>query len=241
MNSTSLIRSIILLILVAQRDVTLVSGYSTRVAPTTDRRGWINGVASATAAGLVVGESTMLPQVTLAAEESSKQQLTVFQDDKNGFSMKVPTTWVESVRTLPDRRTIRFWADPTDTQTFLFIAYTAIRDDFTSLASFGSVETVADQTILPKGELAGVTDTESKMLAAVSERQAYFFDYQQKVPGAMPMTHFRTIFTMQPGATGGAGSILVTVTAQTPEERYVTLKPVFDDMMNSFQKIKLAV
>ena len=200
-----------------------------------DRRGWIQHVSAGTTAALVQGWS---PQVALA-EETSK--LTPFEDAKNGFAMKVPSGWVESVRALPDRRTIRFWADPADTQTFVFIAYTPIRDDFTSLSSFGSVETVGDQTILPKGELAGATDLESKMFSAVSERQAYFFDYQQKVPNVQPMTHFRTIFTMQQGATGGAGSMLVTITAQTPEEKYSTLKPLFDGMMDSFQKIKMEV
>ena len=210
-----------------------VASYAPPSSTPIDRRGWINGVAGATTAtawGLVK------PSVSRAAESS---QLTIFEDPKNGFSMKVPSDWVESVRALPDRRTIRFWADPSDTQTFLFIAYTPVRDDFTSLGSFGSVEVVGDQTVLPKGQLAGV-DIESKMLSAVSERQAYFFDYQQRVPNVQPMTHFRSIFSLQQGATGGAGSILVTITAQCPEERYSGLKPMFDDIVASFAKMKVA-
>jgi hypothetical protein len=107
------------------------------------------------------------------------------------------------------------------------------------LGSFGSVEVVGDQTILPKGQLAGV-DIDAKMLSAVSERQAYFFDYQQSVPNVQPMTHFRTIFTLQQGATGGAGAVLVTITAQTPEERYASLKPLIDNVISSFEKIKTA-
>ena len=239
MKTPSLIPWILFLAL----ETTLVSGYSTKA--TTDRRGWINGVASAATAAIVGGgtgtgtAAFLPPQVALAAESSFK--LTAFEDAKNGFTMKVPADWVESVRTLNDRRTIRFWADPADTQTFVFIAYTPIRDDFTSLGSFGSVETVADQTILPKGELAGVSkETQATMLSAVSDRQAYIFDYQQKVADIQPLTHFRTIFTMQPGATGGAGSILVTITAQTPEERYGSLKPMFDEMVASFNKVKVA-
>jgi hypothetical protein len=106
------------------------------------------------------------------------------------------------------------------------------------LASFGSVDVVGSQTILPKGELAGNDQmVDAKMLSAVSERQAYFFDYQQSVPNVQPLTHFRTIFTLQQGATGGAGAVLVTITAQMPEERYTTLRPVVDDVMASFQKI----
>ena len=230
----------VLALLALLPEAPLVAGYSTNCKPssasaTTDRRGWMHGVASAATAAIVGGST--LPLAAFA--ELSTSKLTLFEDAKNGFAMKVPQDWIQSERTLPDRRTIRFWADPADTQTFVFVAYTPVRDDFTSLGSFGSVESVADQTILPKGELAGVENIESKMVAAVSERQAYFFDYQQRVPNVQPMTHFRTIFTLQPGATGGAGSILVTITAQTPEERYAFLKPMFDDMMESFNKIKM--
>ena len=232
MKTCSLIPSFLLLVLL---ESALVSSYSPSKIPTTNRRGWMQGVASAASAAWV--GNVAFPQAAMA--ETTK--LTDFTDAKNGFEIKVPADWVASERTLPDRRMIRFWADPTDTQTFVFIAYTAVRDDFTSLGSFGSVETVADQTILPKGELAGVSPIESKMLAAVSDRQAYFFDYQQAVPDVQPMTHFRTIFTLQQGATGGAGSVLVTITAQTPEAKYGTLKPMFDDIMASFGKIKMVV
>mmetsp|Transcript_10759 Transcript_10759/g.20726 ORF Transcript_10759/g.20726 Transcript_10759/m.20726 type:complete len:237 (-) Transcript_10759:177-887(-) len=219
----------------------LVAGYSTnnhlvpdavQKPPTVDRRGWFGGVATAVTSAVAVSVPSM------ASADTTTSKLKTFEDPKNGFSVGVPADWVEAVRALPDRRTIRFWSDPEDSQTFVFIAYTPVRDDFTSLGSFGSVETVADQTILPKGELMGV-EVESKMLSAVSEKQAYVFDYQQSVPNVQPMTHFRTIFTLQQGATGGAGSMLVSITAQTPEARYEALKPMFDDIVNSYAKMKM--
>jgi hypothetical protein len=52
------------------------------------------------------------------------------------------------------------------------------------------------------------------------------------------LTHFRTIFTLQQGATGGAGAVLVTVTAQTPEKRYGELQSMFDQVMDSYGKSK---
>lgn len=129
----------------------------------------------------------------------------------------------------------------------MYIAYTPVRDDFTSLASFGSVDAVAQATILPKGELGGNAD-DSKMISAVSEKNAYFFDYTTTpvVPveagsGSGAMTkqlkpvHFRTIFTLVP-LKSGAGSTLVTVTMQTSEEKYGLLKGVFDDIIDSFEK-----
>lgn len=195
-----------------------------------DRRTWlVHTVATATTA-------TVLDPAWALADSS---KLVPYEDSKHGFCLQVPKDWVATTRTLPDRRTIRFWTDPTDAQTFLFVAYTPVRDDFTSLGSFGSVDVVAEQTILPKGQLAGV-DIQAKMLAATAEKQAYFFDYQQSVPDVQPMTHFRTIFTLQQGATGGAGAVLVTITAQTPESRYEGLRPLLDDVVASFDKIKVA-
>lgn len=236
-------KTVVFLSLLAAK-ATLVTGYAPnppRVQSSSplDRRGWLGRVAVATSSWWIVNQQQP-PAVaeTGVTASSSNTKLTTFEDPKHGFSLRVPADWSESVRALNDRRTIRFWMDPTDSQTFVFIAYTPVRDDFTSLGSFGSVETVADQTILPKGELMGV-QSESKMLSATSEKQAYVFDYQQSVPGVQPMTHFRTIFTLQGGATGGAGSVLVTITAQTPEARYETVKPVFDDVINSYAKMKM--
>lgn len=221
----------LLLLLIAK--AALVEGYSAAFA--LNRRCFLASGVSAASAGALLP-----PPQANAAASPSVSKLVPFEDPKNGFSIQVPVDWVDSVRTLPDRRTIRFWADPKDPTTFVFIAYTPVRDDFTSLGSFGSVEVVADQTIMPKGELAGVSDVDAKMLSAKSERQAYVFDYQQSVPNVQPMTHFRTIFTLQQGATGGAGAVLVTITAQTPEERYQSdLQPVFDDIVASYAPMKM--
>lgn len=128
------------------------------------------------------------------------------------------------------------WSDPTDPKTFVFIAFTAVRDDFTSLSSFGSVDQVAAQTILPKGKIAG-EDVESAMLSAVSKKNAYFFDYTQEVPGVQPPTHVGTIFKLAQGATGGSGAVLATVTVQTTEERYQKdMKDVLETIMDSYGK-----
>lgn len=93
---------------------------------------------------------------------------------------------------------------------------------------------VAQATILPKSSLAMVDDVKSKMLDAASKKQAYFFDYVTKVP-TQPETHFRTIFTLAaPQSTSSGSNVLVTITAQTPETEYESLKPLFDQLMNSY-------
>jgi PsbP len=223
----TLTTAILLLALFAKLEV---SGYSATSGASIDRRSWIS-TASSSVAAIAFG----LPNVANAAAASSS--LTDFNDPQHGFSIKVPADWIATNQQLPDRRKINLWTDPSDPATLLFIAYTPVRDDFTSLGSFGSVDQVAEQTILPKGELMGVVDVDSKMLSAVADKQAYFFDYRQAAP-KLPLTHFRTIFTLQQGATGGAGAVLVTVTAQTPEKRYGELQSMFDQVINSYGKSK---
>lgn len=132
-----------------------------------------------------------------------------------------------------------FFIDPksgAEDNNLIFVAYTPIRDDFTSLASFGSVEQVAQQTILPKSNLVGET-TNNEMLTADTKGSSYYFDYVSQSPG-QPKRHFRTIFSLAAGATGGAGSVLVSITAQTLDSNYANLKPLFDDVVNSYGKLK---
>ena len=89
---------------------------------------------------------------------------------------------------------------------------------------------------MPKSTLAGANDVESEMLSSESKKQAYFFDYVTKVP-SQPKTHFKTIFSLLPktGGSGAAGNVLLTITAQTPESEYDSLKPLFDDIIESFK------
>jgi hypothetical protein len=56
----------------------------------------------------------------------------------------------------------------------------------------------------------------------------------QDVP-SQPKTHFRTIFSLAEGATGGAGSILVSITVQTPEEDYKAMEPLFTKILDSYE------
>ncbi|CAB9519196.1 expressed unknown protein [Seminavis robusta] len=198
-----------------------------KATTTTTRRDWLAATTTTLATTLAFG----LPA-------NAAEDLTTFNDPTHGFSIRVPSSWAKSEQTLNDRRTIAVWGDPNDAKTALFIAYTPVRDDFTSLQSFGAVDQVAAQTILPKSSLMMNDDSvQAEMIKAESKKQAYIFDYTQAVAKIQPLTHFRTIFTLQQGATGGAGAVLVTITLQTPEERYTSsLKPLFDQIIDSYGK-----
>ena len=190
--------------------------------------------------------SSFLAYLSPATAVSIK--LEPYTDSEYGFRLSVPSEWKKTTQTLSGRRKATFFTQESEQiDTLMYIAYTPIRDDFTSLASFGSVDAVAQATILPKGELGGTSD-ESKMLSAESKKNAYYFDYTstpvvavEAGSGSGAMTrqlspvHFRTIFTLLP-LKSGAGSTLVTITLQTNEEKYAVLKGVFDEIVDSFER-----
>jgi hypothetical protein len=209
---------------------TAAQSLSPLVQSSNTRRQWLTN----SFATLPVAAAFLASPSAATAAAASTPKLETYNDIKHGFSVLVPSDWTKSEQTLPDRRTILLWSDPVDATTFVFIAFTAVRDDYTSLSSFGSVDQVAAQTILPKGKIAG-GDVESAMLSAVSKKQAYFFDYTQVVPGVQPPTHVGTIFTLAQGTTGAP--VLATVTVQTPEERYQKdMKATLETIMDSYGK-----
>jgi len=178
------------------------------------------------------------------ANAAATTEMKMFQDTECNFQLSIPSSWAFSEQMLGDRRKIVFFVD-TDSakvgdedKTLLFIAYTPLRDDFTTISSFGSVDQVAQSTILPKNQLALAEENESKMISAESKKNAYYFDYTIKVP-EQPKRHFRTIFDLKQGATGGAGAVLVTLTAQTTSKRYDDegVKSLFDEIIDSYGKI----
>ena len=232
------------LLLLLAADISAVSGFSSQVpsspsvaattAVTDSRRNFLGKAAAAA----IAGSTTALLLPTQPAYAAAAE-LNSIEDPANGFKVSVPKSWTKSSQSLPDRRKIDLYFDESapssEDKTLLFLAYTPVRDDFTSLGSFGSVDEVAQSTILPKGEIMGEATT-SKLIAAESKLNAYFFDYSAKVPG-QPERHFRSIFTLKVGATGGAGANLVTITAQCPESRYAEMKPTFDAIMDSYGKM----
>eukprot|EP00979_Chaetoceros_neogracilis_P006515 scaffold1335_cov282-Chaetoceros_neogracile.AAC.4 len=165
----------------------------------------------------------------------------MYIDEASGFEVKTPSGWQKSEQALADRRKIVFFVNGDDASSsekdLMFIAYTPVRDDFTALSSFGSVEQVGQMTILPKGELMGEDSNGSKMLSQESKKNSYYFDYVTK-SADQPKRHLRTIFTLIQGGTGGAGAVLVTITLQTKDDRYDALKGTFDEIIDSYGKIK---
>eukprot|EP00978_Attheya_sp_CCMP212_P031876 scaffold122092_cov33-Attheya_sp.AAC.1 len=99
--------------------------------------------ATAAAVSLSVLSSSMVG-VANAASTAKAAKLEPYTDDICGFQVSVPAGWDKSEQALPDRRRISLFIDPSSTgdddKSLVFIAYTPIRDDFTQLSSFGSVD-----------------------------------------------------------------------------------------------------
>mmetsp|Transcript_29040 Transcript_29040/g.41502 ORF Transcript_29040/g.41502 Transcript_29040/m.41502 type:complete len:272 (-) Transcript_29040:155-970(-) len=203
------------------------------------------------------GAAAMFPLVSVA-DDSSALKLEPYVDSDYNFKLSVPSSFTSTQQKLSGRRKAVFFTDENskdgsgNIDTLGFIAYTPMRDDFTSLSSFGSVDEVGQSTILPKSELAGNKE-DSKMLSAVSKNNAYFFDYVAKPivptdPGSsaaksgqmtkeLEPVHFRTIFTLLPlKDVNVAGLTLVTITFQTTEAKYSGLKSTFDEIISSYGK-----
>jgi len=202
-----------------------------------DRRVFVENAGKATG---IVSLSTILNPDKASAEELKK-----YQDKECGFEVSIPQSWIKSEQNLSDldRRKLILYVDPssstsTNSKTLCFIAYSSVRDDYTSLGSFGSVDQLAQATVLPKGKVGGNDDgVESQLLSAVAKNNAYYFDYTI-TPEKLDKIHFRSIFYLSLGSTGGSGSYLVTISLQTPESEYLERKETFDQIISSFGKIK---
>ena len=57
-------------------------------------------------------------------------------------------------------------------------------------------------TILPKGELAGVSDIRSSLLSAEAKQKSYVFDYKQTVPSQPEVSLITYYFLCRPKCEG---------------------------------------
>ncbi|GMH93114.1 hypothetical protein TrVE_jg8480 [Triparma verrucosa] len=189
----------------------------------------------ATAASVAFITASTAPSFTSAAE-SAPGGLETYSDKDYAFSLKYPASWVATRQELADRRVLELFVDPSASDTSVFVAYTPVRDDYTSLSSFGSLDQVAQTSILPKGTLAG-SDVDSKMLSSESKNSAYYFDYVVALPD-QPERHLQSIFALLPPASGSAGMTLVTITAQCLESDYPKRQGEIKSIIESYAKEK---
>ena len=193
--------------------------------PGLPRRAVLSGAAACGAAAIVAPAA---PVFVAAAP------LKDYKDARYGVSMGIPDGWTATQNELPDGRRIVTAADPNDIDTNVFLTFTPIRPDYSSLGSFGTIDFVAN-TILPQcGDISYACSfskgdgIEGKMVSQAVLKGNYFYDYTIEQKGG-PLRHLKSIVGIK--ADGGS-SLLVGLGAQCLESKYgaesATLKAVID-------------
>eukprot|EP00308_Calcidiscus_leptoporus_P012836 CAMPEP_0119357302 /NCGR_PEP_ID=MMETSP1334-20130426/5718_1 /TAXON_ID=127549 /ORGANISM="Calcidiscus leptoporus, Strain RCC1130" /LENGTH=226 /DNA_ID=CAMNT_0007371511 /DNA_START=25 /DNA_END=705 /DNA_ORIENTATION=- len=166
---------------------------------------------------------------------SAAPALSTLTDDEYGVSFALPTGWKTSESELSGGRKLIAAADPADIDFNVFIAYTPIAADYTSLGSFGNIDSVG-LTLLPQCSGSSCTlaadGIQGKMLEEVAQAGAYVFDYSIEQVG-QPIRRLRTLFSVQTEV--GRGKNLVTLTAQCKQARYEELAPTLRAVIESFK------
>ena len=155
-------------------------------------------------------------------------ELNTYKDPEYGDSFLLPSGWELSENELSGGRKLVAAADPQDTNSNVFILYTPLAPDYTSLGSFGNIDYVAS-TFLPPAGSEGIS---GRMIEQTALRGAYVYDYVIEQRGN-PTRHLRTLVTV--ALEVGRGKRLVTLTAQCDEAKHQQLAPVLNKVIDSFK------
>jgi len=176
----------------------------------------------------------------LPVRPARAESLETYTDSRYGVSFDVPAGWTAVPNQLADGRRLVVASDPKDASNNVFIAFTPIRPDYSSLGSFGTIDFVAN-TVLPQcGDLSYACsfkqgdDIDAKMLSQSTIKGNYVYDYSIEIKGG-PKRRLQSLFTVQ--ADGGS-SILVGLSAQSLDSNYGALASTFKDVINSYKGTK---
>jgi len=159
----------------------------------------------------MVGGLVLLPANAVEKETSVSVE---FAPDVTGTPMAkasftVPPDWEklsDTTAAVSGGRRLVVYSSPADSDWNCFLLLTPVRGDYTSLGSFGSLDSVQD-TIIPRGE--GI---ESQLIASASSSGRYVYEYTLSVP-EQPKRHLKTIFSLM-------ADTIVTFNIQALEDTY---------------------
>ncbi|TFJ84062.1 hypothetical protein NSK_004535 [Nannochloropsis salina CCMP1776] len=188
------------------------------------------GLISSAGILALTGSPFLLNIETASADEAGAAGEQSYFDEKYKVAFEhIPAKWGRTDTTIGtnnlDPRRIVVFKDPSS-EANVFIAYTPVQPDFTTLGAFGSILDVA-KTIVPKGR--GV---ESKLLNYEGRKGAYYYDYVIQ-PAGQPKRHLTTLFALI--TISGTGECLATYTTSCLEDQWTVLEPVFDKITKSFR------
>lgn len=158
-----------------------------------------------------------------------------FAPDVNGVmtssaSFVVPEDWKklsDTTAAVSGGRRLVVYASPTDNDFNCFLLLTPIRGDYTSLGSFGTLDSVQD-TVIPRGE--GI---DSQLIKSSSSTGKYTYEYTLGVPD-QPKRRLKTVFSLM-------SDTIVSFTVQSLEENYTpSVGTTSDGIISTFALNKRA-
>ena len=188
-------------------------------------------MAPALAAALAAGTTGVLPA-------TADIPLDTYTDKEYGVSFGIPKGWQAVPNELADGRVLIAATDPTDPEFNLYIIFSPIAGDYTSLGAFGNIDYVAG-TVIPECNkatcsIAAGDPIEGKMLGQEVVKGNYVYDYTiQQVN--QPARRLRSVWTVLPGGGKSASSRLIALTAQCLESKYAAYEPTMKAVIASYK------
>ena len=145
--------------------------------------------------GAAAAGALLAPRAAVAADAAVAQAVLVkYGTDATGKALatakfSVPDAWTKLSGADVGGRSMSLYADPKNADTNAFVLITPVRGDYTSLGSFGNLETVQD-TVMPAADGVSYQLIESK-----AEKGAYRYEYTVQVPD-QPLRHLTSIFAV---------------------------------------------
>mmetsp|Transcript_24988 Transcript_24988/g.70385 ORF Transcript_24988/g.70385 Transcript_24988/m.70385 type:complete len:319 (-) Transcript_24988:195-1151(-) len=196
------------------------------------RREFLGRAGAAALAAALAGASSPV----YAKEAEATAGLERYTDPRYGVSFGLPAGWKATPNELEGGRRIVIATSPGDDSTNIFLAFTPIRPDYTSLGSFGNIDFVANSVLPQCGDISYPCsfDKGDKVNAVMLDKSTvggnYVYDYTIQERGG-PLRHLRSLFTVK--ADGGA-SVLVGLTAQCLEPNYAGMSATFKEVLKSY-------
>eukprot|EP00249_Psilotum_nudum_P001498 c13986_g1_i2 orf=486-1283(-) len=163
-------------------------------------------------------------------EESSVEYI-LYKDEVDNFSLQIPTNWVKAEGKASGQRKVTAFFSTDDTSTNVNVLITGLGADYTSLGSFGTADTFAENLVnsldrswkRPPGQVA-------KLISSESRNGLYYVEYTLQKPGE------RKVILLSAVGIGFNGwyNRLYTVTGQLWEEEQYKHRAAVEKVVSSF-------
>lgn len=173
-----------------------------------------------------------LPALASDEKSDSRGEYSPYISDEDKYSLLVPTDWIQGTGKATGERSVTAFYPANDTSVSVNVLITGVGPDFTSLGSFGDVDTFAETVVnsldrswkRPPGQAAKLVDSKSS-------KGLYYIEYTVQQPGEKKR-HLVSVVGMR---FNGWYNRLYTVTGQYWEEDKAKYGPLLNKVVGSFK------